>query len=107
MSGRRYPALVERAKDGFGVLFPDVPGCISAGDTVEEALRDAAEALEGHIELLIEYDEPVPEPGPPDTAVPDWLAGEADIVVRVLVPVEISGRAMGANIPRDEGFGRR
>ncbi len=107
MSVRWYPAVVERAKDGFGVVFPDVPGCTSAGDTVEEALSNAAEALEGHIELLVEHGEPVPEPGPPDAPVPDWLGEDVDVVVRVLVPVEMPGRAMRLNITLDEGLVRR
>ncbi len=106
MTVRWYPALVERADGGFGVVFPDVPGCTSAGDTVEEALRNAAEALEGHIELMVEHGEPVPEPGPPDAPVPDWL-GDVEIVTRVLVPVEMPGRAVRLNITLDEGLVRR
>ncbi len=106
MSVRWYPALVERGTDGYGVVFPDVPGCTSAGDTVEEALRNAAEALEGHIELLVEHGESVPEPGVPDAPLPDWLE-EEDIVARALVPVELPGRAMRLNITLDEGLVRR
>lgn len=106
MTVRWYPALVERADHGFGVVFPDVPGCTSAGDTVDEALRNAAEALEGHIELMVQHGEPVPEPGAPDAPVPDWL-GDVEIVARALVPVELPGRALRVNITIDEGLLRR
>jgi predicted RNase H-like HicB family nuclease len=36
----------------YGVSFPDVPGCISAGDTLEEAAENAAEALRGHFAAM-------------------------------------------------------
>lgn len=40
-----YPAVIERGDDGFGVWFPDIDGCVSAGDTVEQAVANAGEAL--------------------------------------------------------------
>ena len=48
---RKYIALFEyeEGKNGFGVVFPDVPGCFSAGDTYEEAYRMAHEALAFHL----------------------------------------------------------
>jgi predicted RNase H-like HicB family nuclease len=39
---------------------PDLPSCISTGDTRDEALRDIAEAIKGHIDTLREHGEPVP-----------------------------------------------
>jgi predicted RNase H-like HicB family nuclease len=48
-----YVALVHKdAGTSYGVSFPDVPGCISAGDTMEEALANAADALAGHLALM-------------------------------------------------------
>jgi predicted RNase H-like HicB family nuclease len=45
-----YLAVLEaNGEGGYGVFFPDVPGCISCGDDVEEALGMAREALELHI----------------------------------------------------------
>jgi predicted RNase H-like HicB family nuclease len=44
------------------VSFPDVPGCISAGDTLEEALANAAEALGGHLALMRKDRDPIPRP---------------------------------------------
>ena len=40
-----YPAIVERAGEGFSVFFPDLPGCTSAGRTQTEAALNAEEAL--------------------------------------------------------------
>src|SRR6267154_654270 len=48
-----YVALVHKDKDtSYGVSFPDVPGCISAGDTFEEAIDNAAVALAGHLAIM-------------------------------------------------------
>jgi predicted RNase H-like HicB family nuclease len=59
-----YPAVMHKEPDSdYGVSFPDLPGCVSAGTTVEEALLGAKEAAECHLEgLLIDGDE-VPLPG--------------------------------------------
>jgi predicted RNase H-like HicB family nuclease len=49
----RYVAVVEKETDSaFGVWFPDVEGCFSAGETLEEAVRNAAAALRQHTEAL-------------------------------------------------------
>jgi len=56
-------ALVHKDEGtSYGVSFPDVPGCISAGDTMDEALVNAAEALAGHLALLREDGDPIPKP---------------------------------------------
>jgi predicted RNase H-like HicB family nuclease len=48
-----YIALVHKDKDtSYGVSFPDVPGCISAGDTFEEAIENASQALAGHLAVM-------------------------------------------------------
>jgi predicted RNase H-like HicB family nuclease len=48
-----YVAVIEKEPDSaFGVWFPDVEGCISAGDTLEEAVANAAAALRQHTEAL-------------------------------------------------------
>ena len=54
MSGMAgYVALVHKDEGtSYGVSFPDVPGCISTGDTLDEALAKAAEALAGHLALM-------------------------------------------------------
>lgn len=48
---RHYPGLIEPAATGtgFGVLFPDFPGCASAGPTADLALANASSALQFHI----------------------------------------------------------
>ena len=54
--------LHKEADSDFGVSFPDFPGCITAGESLEDARRMAGEALGFHILGMIEDGEPVPEP---------------------------------------------
>ncbi len=55
----------------FGVSFPDFPGCITAGRTLEEAHRMAAEALALHIAGMVEDGETIPEPSTLDASAED------------------------------------
>jgi predicted RNase H-like HicB family nuclease len=58
-----YIAYLHKDKDSdYGVSFPDFPGCITAGSTLEEARRMAAEALALHIEGMRHDGEAIPEP---------------------------------------------
>src|ERR1700692_1285361 len=52
----RYPIAIESGDAGhaYGVVVPDLPGCFSAGDTLDEALTNAQEAILLHIEGLLD-----------------------------------------------------
>ena len=41
----KYPAIIEGGGDDYGVVFPDLPGIVAMGDTLEEAMENAEEAL--------------------------------------------------------------
>ena len=53
---QHYLAIIEEgdADHAYGIWFPDVRGCFSGGDTFEEAMRNAPEALTAHLQILIE-----------------------------------------------------
>lgn len=106
MSLRFYPAILEPAeKGGYGVVFLDFPGCVSAGANAEEATRNALEALLLHIEGMIEEGLELPEPSAPDTPFPDWLAGlDPSRCIRVLLPVELAEKPVRVNIMIEEGL---
>jgi len=53
-----YLIVIERGKKNYGAFSPDVPGCITVGDTVEETLKNMREALEFHLEA----EDAIPEP---------------------------------------------
>ncbi len=67
-----YIAFMRKEPDSdFGVDFPDFPGCVTAGSTLEEARVMAAEALEGHIAVMVESGMAIPEPSPLDAVAYD------------------------------------
>lgn len=57
-----YPAIFHEDDDGIWVEFPDLEGCYSSGDTVEEALDGAKESLEGYCMVILERDHSLPKP---------------------------------------------
>lgn len=58
-----YPIVIHKDKGSdYGVTVPDLPGCFSAGRTLDEALASAREAIELHVEGLIADGLPVPQP---------------------------------------------
>jgi predicted RNase H-like HicB family nuclease len=58
----RYAILIEQGPASFGAYVPDLPGCVAADETREEAVKLIHEAIEGHIQMLREEGLPVPEP---------------------------------------------
>ena len=70
----------ERDRTDYGVTVPDLPGCVSAGDTLEQALANAGEAILGHLEVMVEDGQPVPEP---NSTVPPLGAGQMIGAVKV------------------------
>ena len=85
-----YPAVIDKDPDSdFGVVFPDFPGCVSAGRTVDEAIRGAHEALAGHVALMVADGDDCPH-----RHLWRWLAAERDAttVAITLVPVTLAGQ---------------
>ncbi|WP_416138238.1 type II toxin-antitoxin system HicB family antitoxin [Halomonas sp. HK25] len=54
----------QEGDSAYGVTVPDMPGCFSAGDTLEEALENVREAIDLHMEEVVAGNEPVPSPSP-------------------------------------------
>jgi len=78
-----YVAVIHKDRDSdFGGSFPDFPGCITAGRTLEEARDMAREALTGHIAAMRDGGDPVPDPSPLDTIMrdPEFRDGVAFLV---------------------------
>jgi predicted RNase H-like HicB family nuclease len=78
-----YVAVVHKDADSdFGVSFPDFPGCITAGQTLEEAKQMAVEALTGHIDAMLDTGEAVPDASTLDEVMrdPDFSDGVAFLV---------------------------
>lgn len=59
----QYMVVIEEADDGsFGAYVPDLPGCISCGDTREEAVQSIQEAIAVHLEIMREHGDEIPIP---------------------------------------------
>ena len=56
----RFLVVIEKADQNFSAYCPDIPGCVAAGESYEEAEASMREALKLHIEGLLEDDLPVP-----------------------------------------------
>lgn len=110
METQFYSALIvqdegDGPQHGYGVVFPDLPGCTSSGDTIEQAYEHAFEALALHIEGMVEEGAALPPPSPFNSPLPQWLADVPGRVERtVLVPVKLPGRAMRISVTMDKGL---
>ena len=103
----RYIAFIHGDEgSGFGISFPDFPGCVSDGDTVEEVVRRGTEALSFHVEGMFEDGETIPAPrsvqaAKADPSLTEWREG-AQIAFVPLVFDQGSPRRV--NISLDHGL---
>lgn len=96
-----YAVVVERAGETFSAFFPDLPGCTTAGDTIEETLTNAEQALSGHLLEMVRHGDAVPPPTPIMEIERD---PDVDEVGRALVRVEAPGKSIRLQITMDEGL---
>ena len=83
----RYPIVIHKDPDSdYGVTVPDLPGCFSGGDSMEEAIEMAHEAILCHIEGLLMDGQPIPDMLPMETHLADefyddgiWALVEVDL----------------------------
>lgn len=103
----RYVAFVHKEPDTvYGVSFPDVPGCISAGDTLDEATRNAVEALALHIRWMEADGDPVPMPRTLDEIIadPDLAEDREGAMLAVIPLVRDLGSTTRINVSLDLGL---
>ena len=91
-----YIALIHKDADSdYGVSFPDLPGCISAGVDLDDARRMGAEALALHIEGLVDDGDAVPAPSTLEAIMREAANRDA---VAVMIPVDLRAKAVRINI---------
>jgi predicted RNase H-like HicB family nuclease len=96
-----YIALLRKdQRSDYGVDFPDFPGCITAGRTLEEARRMAEEALAFHVDGMRQDGEPIPPPSPMDVIMTDRRNRNA-VAFLVDLPAQ-SRRAVRINVSLPE-----
>ena len=94
----RYPALVDGREGAYGVVFPDLPGCVAMGYTVEDALINAEDALRDYTLDADQDGEILPEPSPFQSM--DVPKGSQLVSMPL---IRVSGRKVRANLTLDEG----
>jgi predicted RNase H-like HicB family nuclease len=92
-----YIGLIHKeSKSDYGVSFPDLPGCITAGRTLDEGRAMAEEALALHLEGLAADGDPIPDPSSMEAVMSDARNRDA---VAILVPARLpAGRVARVNI---------
>ena len=70
---RKYIAVMDQEKDGFGIVFQDFPGCVTTGKNMNDALRRAREALELHLQAMVKDGDRIPEESDLEK-VSEWVA---------------------------------
>ncbi len=59
---RRYAVVIEEGEHNLSAYVPDLPGCVTTGQTVEEIERNIREAIALHLEGMLEDGDPIPKP---------------------------------------------
>lgn len=85
MPSTYYPAIIDRSRSGYGVTFPDFPGCIAAGATVAEAAQNAEAALALHVEGMVKDKDALPAPSDLDGSD---LGGDICVYIGTDVPLK-------------------
>ena len=94
----RYPALIDGEKGAYGVTFPDLPGIVAMGTTVDEALVNAEEALRDYAVEAEKDGEKIAQPSALERV--DVPSGNALVSVPL---IRITGRNVRAHMTLDEG----
>ena len=59
---QKYAVIFEQAESNWAAYVPDPPGCITTGKTLQETERNIREAIQGHLQTLREFGDPIPRP---------------------------------------------
>ena len=98
-----YPIVIHKDRGSdYGVTVPDLPGCFTAGSTLDEALAMAQEAVELHLEGLIEHGEAVPRPGAMEDHRndPDYKGGVWAVVSVSPADLRVKAKRINVSIPQ-------
>lgn len=95
----QYHVVIHKDQNSdYGVTVPDLPGCFSAGDSLEDAARNAREAIECHIEGMLLDNEVVPMPSTLDTLANNPELADGIWLLVTIDMTRISGQAKRINI---------
>lgn len=101
----QYPIIIHKDENSdYGVIVPDLPGCYSAGSTIEDAIANAHEAIECHLEGMLLDNESIPLKKPVEHHLdnPDLRGGVLAVVE--IDMTKISGKTTRINVSIPERF---
>jgi predicted RNase H-like HicB family nuclease len=87
---RQYIALIHQDAGGYGVFFPDLPGCVTAGFDLDDARRMAEEALSLHLRGMEEDGDPIPTPSSLEAIMADG-ENRSGVAILVMAPIAATG----------------
>jgi predicted RNase H-like HicB family nuclease len=96
---KTYLVVYEKGKKNYGGFAPDVSGCVSLGDTIEDIRANLTEALQLYMDTAVELGYPIPEPTSTTITLP--IEGETDPKVSYVV------EHLTVNIPRAKATKRK
>jgi predicted RNase H-like HicB family nuclease/uncharacterized protein (DUF1778 family) len=100
---RQYIALIHKDPGSdYGVSFPDLPGCVTAGVDLDDARRMAEEALALHLAGMTEDGEPIPEPSSLEAVMADRENRDAVAILVKAPPATFKAVRVNMTLPEDE-----
>ena len=100
---RQYTALIHKdAGSDYGVSFPDLPGCVTAGVDLDDARGMAEEALALHLAGMAEDDEPIPEPSSLEAVMADRENRDAVAILVKAPPATTKAVRVNMTMPENE-----
>lgn len=94
----RYPALIDGRRGAYGVTFPDLPGIVAMGKTIDEAMVNAEEALRDYASETEKDNEALIPPSDLERVEPE--VGQALVSIPL---IRLSGRSVRRHMTLDEG----
>ena len=100
-----YTGFIRKdANSCYGIDFPDFPGCISAGDSVEETIANAHEALSAHIAFMQADGDPVPDPSSAEDALARLDNEYGDFLIATTIRLPVKGKAVRVTMTMDNNL---
>jgi predicted RNase H-like HicB family nuclease len=97
----RYSIAIEPATEttSFGVVVPDLPGCFSAGDTLDEAMDGAGEAVAAWIDAVLDAGTSIPPPSDMDAIArnPDYAGWTFGVITLGPAPLRVERDRVGSD----------
>ena len=102
-----FTALIDGKADAYGVYFPDLPGCVAMGATLDQAIVSAADAMRDWADVTVEKGAAIPAPRALEDLLVDPEVAEdigAGALLRSVPLVRETGRPATANLSIDAGI---